>query len=326
MYKKAEDMPFAAGTGPDMSWAQLFNPFSQMMGGGDRYPEFMASMFPGKPRAAWLVSKIGAVGLLAAAIAGTTRGIQHIVRVSDMADEDDPAKKMRSEIGTTFNVPLAPPKMKKTSAAQSVLMPGSLGLTENTINNALPIGAFILAGSLAWGLTDKLADKRRNRILTEANKGKSDTVRRLIQLRARIAKGLATDDEIEKTLASVNDEDNYIKTAAQNIEDPHPFTRKVTTGLGLLLAGLGLVSAAAAYRYFRASDPDNLRYKAMKRGLRDYARNKSFGMPISVVPNDSAEFFASLEDPEEAEKRKKRNGARGAQEIEAAGQPVEVKL
>ena len=58
----------AATGGPDVSYKNLFNPISPITGGGDKYPGFVANMFPNNPRAAWLASKVGAVTLLASLI------------------------------------------------------------------------------------------------------------------------------------------------------------------------------------------------------------------------------------------------------------------
>lgn len=285
---KKQAVPLAATGGSDVSYLNLFNPLSPLMGGGDKYPKFMANMFPGNPRAAWLASKAGAAALLAASLFGVARGAQHVKRMAAMRDEDDPGEKLHSQLGTTFAVPLG-----KTAADQSIPMPSALS-TQNITNAAVPIGAFLLAAAGAWKGADVLADKRRNRLLTNAIASKSNTVRDLMQIRARIAKGTASDQEVADTLARVNDDDNYVKTAAGN--DPHPVVRSGLTGLGLLLMALTGATAIGSYRYFSESDPDNLRYKAVEKGLREYARNKTGMTPITTVPQDAGTYFRQIDE------------------------------
>jgi hypothetical protein len=204
-----------------------------------------------------------------------------------MRDEDDPGEKLHSQLGTTFAVPLG-----KTAAEQAVPMPSALS-PQNIVNTAVPVGAFLLAAAGAWKGADMLADKRRNNLLTKAIAAKSNTVRDLMQIRARIAKGTATDQEVADVLAGVNDDDNYVKTAG---EDPHPVVRSGVTGLGLLLLALTGATAVGSYRYFSESDPDNLKYKAVQKGLNEYARNKTGMTPITTVPQDAATYFQSIDD------------------------------
>ena len=286
MDKKAA--PLAATSGNDVSYKNLFNPLSPLMGGGDKYPQFMANMFPGNPNAAWMASKAGAVALLAAALFGTARGVQHVKRMADMRDEDDPGDKLPSQLSTTFAVPLG-----KTAADQAVPMPSALS-PQNIVNTAVPVGAFLLAAAGAWKGADVIADKRRNSLLTKAIAAKSNTVRDLMQVRARIAKGTASDQEVADALARVDDEDNYVKTAAGN--DPHPVVRSGITGLGLLLLALTGATAAGSYRYFSESDPDNLKYKAVQKGLNEYARNKTGMTPITTVPQDADTYFKQIDE------------------------------
>ena len=105
--------PLASVDHPDASYVNLFNPLSPIMGGGDKYPKFMLNMMPRHDRAAWLISKAGAVSLLAAGLFGGYRLLQHVNKVSDIAKKDDPADGMSSDIGTTFNVPFTGSKDQK---------------------------------------------------------------------------------------------------------------------------------------------------------------------------------------------------------------------
>jgi len=289
-----------------VSYLKLFNPLSPVMGGGDRYPEFMANMFPGRPTTAWLLSKAGAVALLAGALFGGIRLAQHVDKVDEISEEDNPAKKLKSQIGTTFAVPLNP--IKKSAGydgtlgpKQTIEFPASYDPIANLRNTGIPIAAFLLAGGGAWMAADIYADKKRNALMTKAIEGKSNTVRALMKLRARIARGLATDAEVKNTMASIGNDENYVKTAAQSNDD-HPYIRGITTSMALLIAGLGIATGIGAYKYFSASDTNNLRYRAIKRGLKDYARGKTFVSPVSVIPQDADKYFKDLYDENEGKK------------------------
>lgn len=312
---KKADTGLAATSGEGYSYANLFNPLSPIMGGGDKIPGFVSSMFPGNDRAAWLVSKAGAAGLLAAAVLGSVRVAQHVDRMAQLRDEDDPVDKEHKQLSTTFEVPLGKKAAEEVPAA-FVPMPSALS-TENVANVAIPVSALLLAGAGAWHAADTFADKRRNRQLDEAIAGKSNTVRDLIRLRARIAKGNADDAEVKRVLKSVKDDDNYIKTAG--------VVRTGISGVGLLTLALLAASAAGSYSYFSASDPDNMKYKAMKKGLDAYARSKTSMTPISIIPKGGDEYFAGI-DESDKEGDDDKDKARELPEQEATHQPISITL
>ena len=333
----------AASSGPGISYANLFNPFSPLRGGGDKIPEFMSDIFPNNQKAAWIVSKMGALGLVAAAVSGGIRGIQHLNRMAEMSDDDDPAKDLKSELSTTFEGPMspaegsgekrtavkkkAPKKTVKKAAlkAEPVINPVESTewweAPETTLRVGLPLGALILAAGAAWKGVDYLADKHRNSVLSSAIAGKSNTVRRLMQARARLAKGTITDQELKDTIDSIQADDSYVKTAAMGQEKELEPVKTLGTSLGLLLVALTAASGVGAYRYFSASDPDNIRYKAMKQGLKEYAKSKTLKTPISLIPTDAEEYFASIDNG-----AKPITSPRDMQEIEGASKPLSVTL
>lgn len=313
----------AATTGQGGSWLQLFNPISQVTGGNDRYPEFVANMFPGNPRAAWMVSKLGAVGLLAAAMFGAARGVQHVVRTASRRGEeqDDPARKLKSQLGTTFSMPLSPrysSQLKKAAEApkQSLSMPEATDIIGNTVNTGLPALAFLLMAAGAYKGADVLADKRRNKLLDDDIARKSQAVRQLMQARARVAKGTATDAEVRAALEAGSRAGEYVKTAS----DPSPVWRAGITGAGLLLAALGISSAVGAYKYFSAADPDNIKYKALKKGLETYAKNKAAMTPITTIPEGAEEYFKAIDEGGA------RKGVREQPEVSPAARPISITL
>lgn len=287
-----------AGTGSQYSWGQLFNPVSQYFGGGDRYPEFVAKMFPDNARAAWLTSKVGAVGLLAAALAGVARLVQHGAKMRELADSDDPARNVRNDLGTTFNIPLDTAeqgkKGQRKKAAevplQTVPYPGALNVFKNTVNTAIPIGAFALAAALSYKGADYLADRRRNAVLDKAIANKRNTIRNLMKVRAQQARGVVDDAAVQRELDNAASGENYVKTAS----DAHPIVRNALSSLGLVVLGLGGAAALGAYRYFSMANPNNIKYNAINKGLREYARTKASGTPLTIVPTDSEQYFQQI--------------------------------
>ena len=302
LYKKA----IAATTDSEGSYANLFNPVSQFFGDKvDRYPSFMLSLFNGNRRNAWLASKIGAAGLLAAALTAGVRGLSHIAQMESLADKDNHAKNIRTQLSTTFKGKLAPneieedPKVEKTAAFQAVEDASATDIPENVLRIGLPLGAALLASALTYKAVDKLADTTRNKVLTNTINNKRNAVRQLLMTRAKVGKGNATADDVAKAVGQANAEENYIKTAGFDKKAMFEWIRKFFRGsinsAGLLAAGLLGASAIGAYRYFSQTDPNNIAYRAMKKGLKEYALQKSMITPITNVPEDAQEYFAAID-------------------------------
>jgi len=309
------------------SYLNLLNPLSPLMGGGDKYPKFMADMFPGNSRAAWMASKVGAIALLAMATAGTARVIRHLDTVNQMAeDHEDPANKMRSQLGTTFAVPLGK-RAGYVMGMNDVPTPGATAIVENSVNVAAPLAALVLAAATSWKAVDHWADARRNRLLTSAIDSKSNTVRALMQARARVAKGTITPQEVDKVLKGVDDESNYVKTAAEAAVSSDDSTligsgtRAGLAGFGLLLLTLAAVSGVGSYKYFSAADPDNIKYKAMKQGLKNYARSKSYASPVTTIPQDAEEYFSKID-----QGKKNAEDIREQPEMDATRRPISITI
>lgn len=281
------------------SYWNLINPLSPVMGGGDKYPEFVANMFPGNPKAAWMVSKTGALALLAGATLATIRGVQHLSRVSRIGnDDDDPANKLKSQIATTYEVPLG----KRASAMplapppqQIINLPKATSL-ENIAYVAIPTSAMLLAGTAAWHLMDNFADARRNKKLKDSIDAKTARFKDLVQLRARIAKGSVTPAEMARVLGTKNEEDEAYVKQARDESMTQSAMRKGLVGFGALLLAMGVMSAGAGYKYFSESNPDNIKYKAMQKGLAEYARAKALMSPITIIPTDADDYFKKIDE------------------------------
>ena len=283
-------------------------PLSQVFGMTDKIPEGWVNMFPntvGGQRAAHVTFKAGFDALLAAGLIALYRGVNHANRMAELAKSDNPAKGMKSQLSTTFAGSLNP-EQKKTAAAGELQAPGPLSAA-NTLVSALPLGAVILATSLAYRATDNYFDKRRNKALDDAISSKENALKRLIKTRSRLAKGNASDREVHKALGGVGNEDLYVKQAGLGksavLEGLADAVRGTVGGLGTLSCLLLGAAAVGSYAYFSKADENNVRYRAMKKGLKEYARVKSGFSPVAIIPTKSRKFFAEID--EEDPRRKK---------------------
>jgi hypothetical protein len=319
---KQADPSAAWGSSPKGSYWNTANPLSQSLGLTDRLPEGWVKMFPnttGGQRAAHITFKAGMDALIAAGLVAVWRGLSHINRMSELAKSDNPAHGMKSQLSTTFAGSLNPDQ-KKTA---SELAQPAVFSTGNALSTALPLGAVLLATSLAYRATDDYLDQKRNKALDVAIKSKENVLKRLIKTRSRLAKGNATDSEVRNALGGMTNEDLYVKQASQEKQALWPFdqlssaassiaegtksTARMTVGGFATLSCLILGAAAVgSYYYFSKADEDNVRYRAMKKGLKEYARVKSGYTPIAIIPTKSRKFFAEIDQENAAQKKQKK--------------------
>lgn len=295
--------------------ARLFNPFSAFSRSGvDKYPEFFAHLAPNSARAGWLAAKVSAAALLGAALFGVARGVQGLADAAAEERESDPAKKMRKQVGTTFSY-----GGEKKNASVKVERPGMLNVVDNAVDVAAPALALLLSGLGVYKAVDKAADKIWTAKTDKSLAANDAMVRRLVETRARLASGKASDQEVEDTLAAAEGR-GYVKSASDN--RPSTMVANLATAIGLLTAGAGLLTGIGAYKYFKESNPDNIRYKAMKRGLSEFARLKAEGTPITVSADP--EMLARIDagkDEEEGD-----GAVREQPEAEATRKPLKLTL
>lgn len=288
------------------SYLNTINPISSVTGGIDRIPSWYAKLFPataGGRQAAHQTFKAGAVGLLAAALTGGYRALKHYDEMEELEEADRPGKELASQLSTTFEGDLIP-QAKSASAGR---VPGSGVMTwQNFFGTAMPMSAALLAASLAYRGTDTYFDKRRNKALDQSIAAKEDAIKQLIAARARMAKGIGTPEEIDTATEDLGDKDVYVKDASLD--------KKALLGLndlfqhfGAATAAVILASAIGSYAYTAAGDENNLKYKAYKKGLKEYAKNKSGITPITIAPTNAQSYFDFIngeKTQEEADPRK----------------------
>lgn len=303
MIKLADsETPAAAwGDSNQGSWWNTFNPFSQIFGMTDRLPSWWVNMFPnstGGQRAAHISFKVGADAALAAGLVALWRGIGHINRMSEIAKSDNPAKGMKSQLSTTFAGPLDPSQKKKAAQEAYTLQKPDAVSAENVMAASLPIGAVLLAASAAYRTADWYFDNQRNKSLDKTISQKSDVLKQLIKTRSRVAKGNASDSEVRRALGRVADDDLYVKQAAlqKHAVDLGDIFRGGVGSFAALSCLLLGASAVGSYYYFKKANENNVRYRAMKKGLKEYARTKSGFTPVAIIPDKARQFFASIDD------------------------------
>jgi hypothetical protein len=299
-YFQSPNNPVAAS--PNGSIWNTINPFSGLTGGVDYVPQKWLDLFPNNPQLAHMTFKTGAIGLLAAGLIG---GYRMATNTNSVEDPDDrPGADMSKQLSTTFSGGLGTEdneyKKKQKKAASlnkqadpttEVQAPNNFSWG-NTIRTALPVGACILAASLAYKGFDKAMDASRNAQLDDAIASKEDVVKRLIQTRARVAKGLATDDEVYDAMNRAG-KSGYTKAA--NLDKEALLGESVQTA-GLISAAIVLASAIGAYNYTSAADPNNIKFKAYKKALKEYAKTKSGMTPITITPTDAQDYFAGIDE------------------------------
>lgn len=306
----APDQYQIAGT--DFSWGRLgntLNPVSGITGGVDWVPkgyvDFVSKFFPkDKQNAAGVVAhgtfKAGAVGLLAAGLVGGYRAAKHLKDIGSIDKADRPGKDMASQLSTTFEGNLSGEEEQKKAASvktaeeTAIMSPGTLS-AQNLTATALPLGVLLLSAGLTYKGVDSAFDKLRNKRLDSAIAEKDQAVKKLITARAQLAKGEANMEAANAATANLDDSDVYTKAASQEKKAEVPIVRDAVQLFGATTAAVILASAIGSYAYTAASDENNLKYKAYKKALKEYAKAKSGITPITVAPKDAPEYFAAID-------------------------------
>lgn len=289
--------------------ASLMNPLLPLFGGGAKYPEVFARMFPTSPTTALLAAQTLFVGGAAALLAAGLRVSQEDL-VEARGSKASPAGEVASSLNTTFTPKLAPTMSKGASLdkaaeekgnppMQTVYYPGVLDASGLAVWG-IPIAASALLATAAYRATDSYLDARRNAVLKDDLERRRRALSNTIVTRARVAKGVATEDEVRRALTGA-DRLSLDKSAA--LDKRADGTGSAIAGGALSLFGLLLLLGAAgggiaAYNYVSDSDPDNIRYKAMSKGLKAYTREKALQTPVTILPSDADALFRAIDDPD----------------------------
>lgn len=182
-------------------------------------------------------------------------------------------------------------EQKKVAAEGDIMAPANFSV-QNLTGTALPLASMLLAAGLTYKGIDAAFDKIRNKRLDNAIAQKEQAVKNLITARAKLAKGELSDTAVQNAVAPIANKDIYTKAASQ---DKEAVVQEAVQLFGTLSAAVILASAIGSYAYTSAADENNIKYKAYKKALRTYAKNKSGMTPITVAPSDAASYFASID-------------------------------
>lgn len=305
---KNSNTPYASWGNKPGSYFSTLNPFSGIMGTSDRVPEWWMNIMPGdiagidSKHMAHLAFKTGACALLAAAVVGGYRAAKHFQTANELEAKDSTAKKITSGLDNSFPTDMS--NMSNISKGASSKDDGkwierpSMSSFSNVAGAVLPVGATLLAASIAYSMVDEWADNRRNNLLDEAIKRKQNAVKQLVQTRGRIARGTATDKELKKVNNIADSNNIYVKQASITKEGGLgllDLPRKSFQGMGLLASALLVASAIGGYEYFKATDEDNIRFKATEKGLNEYAKHKVNTSTVNIVPTDAGTYFDKID-------------------------------
>ena len=167
------EQPIATSNFSLSGLGNTLNPISGIMGNTDYVPKTVLNAFgEGNERLAHSAFKTGAIGLLAAGLIGGYRAGRHINEMRDLHKADRPGKGLASQLTTTFSGKLSGKKKKKQVEQEKTaavrVMPTNNFTVDTFMKSAIPTGALLLAGALAYHGVDDVMDSRRNKQLDKA--------------------------------------------------------------------------------------------------------------------------------------------------------------
>ena len=160
---------------------------------------------------------------------------------------------------------------------------------------------------------------------------------RLFTARAMNSRGNLSKKQLDSLNRQIDEEDILTKDAELKLTDlpGGEFISNVVAGAKeapkLVSAAAGILATAIAgssfigmYQWTKANDPDNIKYKAIRKGLNEYAKSKAGMTPITIAePNDA--YFDLIEgknkDKEEEDKAKAEAEAQITAALPARMQP-----
>lgn len=338
----------------------MLNPLYPLFGNGtERYHAVFDKLWKNGPAAAgWLTERTLDAALLGAAILGGARGIKWLYDLGD--SPSGAAKGIHKQVGTTFTYGKALEKGRKkrregadsgqpeengeiAKKARLVPNPSAVDPVTSAIYALIPSAALLASGMAAYKLVDNAADKSRTLMVKRDLARNGDTVRRLIEARARLANGNATDAEVEKTLADTADA-GYVKSASftewfgnawdklskhvgrqtdslvRNV-GPADAAAKTVKAITLLTLATMPATAVGSYALNKKRNADNQAFKAYEKGLREYARMKTETAPLTITADDEMLARIARKDTKDID-----GGVREQPEAQATRRPTMLTL
>lgn len=317
------------------SWLSTINPISGLTGGIDYVPARWYEVFtkgkdPGTKeyddalKNAHLSWKSLAIGLLTAGTVGGYNILRHSGEDTGLGDGSYAGHGMAEDLSTTFTGDITGVSdyerrkrrrwlaQQKEASLQKKADPTEQTKVYNTqtpenfsahnfLQTALPIGAMLLAGGLAWHSSNEAYNARHNEDLTDAIEAKRDALKRIVAERARLAKGTVMHDPVRKTMRGIDDDEIYTKDASLKTAGVLGGAVQIT---GLALSAILLASAIGSYHFIKASDKNNLAYAAYSKALKEYAKNRASVTPLAIEPDEAQAYFDYINNTQEPVKKR----------------------
>lgn len=197
---------------------------------------------------------------------------------------------VNKSVNTVVNEPVIPKSILKelTSGKDSDEVLGVPKKSALDTRELLSWTAPVAAGTLGYALGSKLFDKKydtdTNVRLKEQNALLSNLHKKIIAARALNARGKLSDDVFQSL---VSEAEPLLAKAAKARGTTTDDTLMAASGL-LMSTALAL-SAYGAHKYFSARNPNNMKYKAINKGMKEYALNNSLMRPIEQQLTDDPE-------------------------------------
>jgi len=326
---------------PKASYWSTFNPFSQLSTSNpvDRVPEWWDKYIPISDRdTRYLAWKATALSLLAASIVGGGRLLLHMGKVDDVRKNDAPGHQLKSQLNTAFEVrdavPNVPNKQKANRMVAEDYEQGDekiASLQKHATDwkgVAIPGGIALIAASLAYAATDSWADKRKGEILKKRIEGKNNYMKNLVVARGRNARGVLTPEEMAEALSRPDFEGQaeQVKQASVNKTAVDHWTDVFWPAAGLIGAVIFATTAYGSYKYHEANNINNIKYKAYKKGLEEYAAMRSQSNPLTVGTANSNMFDRIDRDDAQAAPERKEKPRQAELLLEDRHTPVSVTI
>lgn len=286
-----------------------FVPPWAMLSGGIKVLPAIEKMMPGwnsenkeeRDKAHWnaaMAQTIMCAAALGVGMTGVGKLMAYTARRRGIGENDNPVAGMQSKLNMTFD----PFSNVKTAAAQPTkkedkpwaLPFPALASKKTFASVALPLLAVAATAGITDTLVDSWTENRDAKRISEKLNRRSALTNDLFIARAKNARGRLSDDEYKKLENRIMAENIGIpkQAAAKKYEDGlidsgAGLVRKLVAGTGMLAAGILAASAIGSYYWTDRSDPNNIRYRAMKKGLKEYAKGKAAMSPITIAePSD----------------------------------------
>lgn len=79
-------------------------------------------------------------------------------------------------------------------------------------------------------------------------------------------------------------------------EDSTSWWTRGKAGFSTLAALALMTSWYGSHKYFSATNENNIKFKAFKKGLNEYAKTKALATPITTLPADAQEYFKAIDE------------------------------